>query len=139
MDKIRLKIESFLFIILTLSVLFLLNNCTSDLTKKLGDGYIYRNEGGTIKEIYCESPNGGEIPATVVEYVYDNKFIIAKQMPKIPHDLLYEKTYVYSNGIDNFYYWLIIKGENVVFGPLSMTELDSIRTKYNVPKKLTLE
>ncbi|MFW5701111.1 MAG: DUF3997 domain-containing protein [Cyclobacteriaceae bacterium] len=129
------KIKSLLIITLTV----LINSCSSDTTEKLGNGYFFRNEGSLIKDILCESPKGGEIPATVVEYVYDNKFIVAKQMPKIPQDPLYEKTYNYTNGNNQYYYWLILKESNTVFGPLSINELDSIRTEYNIPKTLKLK
>ena len=131
MDKIRLKIEYLLLIII------FLNNCTSDYSKNLGKGYFYRDEGGEIKDIFCEYPNCDDIPPTVVSFVYNSKFIIAKQKPLYPPDPLY-KEYIYPNGIDTFYYWLIIKKEHLLFGPLSKLELDSLKIKYNVPKKLSL-
>lgn len=133
MDKIR----THLIFLIVIAIHF--NSCSSDTTINLGSGYFFRNEGSLNKDILCESPKGGEIPATVVEYVYDNKFIIAKQLPKIPQDPLYEKTYNYTNGNDQYYYWLILKESNTVFGPLSINELDSIKAEYDVPKRLSLK
>ena len=46
----------------------LIQGCTPDYTKDLGEGYFYRDEGGNIKDILCEKPNGGEIPATILDY-----------------------------------------------------------------------
>jgi len=129
------KITSLLLIL----IIIFINSCSSDTKEKLGNGYFFRNEGKLIKDILCESPSGGEIPATVVAYVYDKKFIIAKQMPKIPQDPLYEKSYIYPNGNDQYYFWLILKENNTVFGPLSIIELDSIKTEYNIPKTLILK
>ena len=60
-------------------------------------------------------------------------------MPKIPQDPLYEKTYNYPNGNDQYYYWIILKESNTVFGPLSINKLDSMRAEYNIPKTLKLK
>ena len=131
MDKIKLEIGYLLLI----SIFF--NNC-SDYTKNLGNRYFYRDEGGEIKDIFCEYPNGGAIPPTVVSFVYNRKFIIVKQKPLYPPEYLY-KQYTYPNGYDTFYYWLIIKKEHLLFGPLSKSELDSLKIKYNIPKKFILK
>lgn len=120
-------------------IIFIFQNCTSDYSKNLGDGYFYRFEASDLRDIHCKKANGGEIPADIVEYNFDNKFIIAKQKPKLPQDPLYDKTYNYPNGENGFYYWLIIKESNTVFGPLSITELDSLKTEYKAPKALILK
>jgi len=113
-------------------------SCTSDNSINLGKGYFYRDEGKDIKDILCENSKGGEIPATVLAYAYDNKFIIAKQRPKLPQDHLYKKDYRYTIK-NNLFYWIIVKENNVVFGPLNMQEYKSIRLKYKIPQKLQLE
>ncbi|MDH5415244.1 MAG: DUF3997 domain-containing protein [Flavobacteriaceae bacterium] len=108
----------------------------SDSTKHLGEGYFYRNEGGNIKDILCEHPTGGEIPATVIDYTYDENFIIAKQKPKLPQDPLYEKEYYYRGGANGEYYWIVIKYSHVVLGPLSDVEYKEMRKKHKIPGKL---
>lgn len=128
-------------VLLFICVLYLIQGCNigADSTKKLSGGYFYRNEGGDIKDILCENPNGGEIPSTVIDFDYDKDFIIAKQKPKIPQDPLYNKGYQYNDGRDKYYFWLIVIKKDLVFGPLSEKEFSIVRKEYNVPDKLSLK
>jgi len=105
----------------------------------LGGDYFFRGEGGLLNDILCRKPNGGVIPATVLDYDYDNEFIIAKQKPKLPQDPLYEKEYIYKNGCDKVYYWLIIKSDNFVLVPFDFEEFKLFRNKYKVSDNLILE
>lgn len=116
----------------------LIQSCTPDYTKDLGGGYFYRDEGGNIKDILCEKPNGGEIPATILDYAYNSEFIIAKQKPKLPQEPLYKKDYVYNTD-NTFFYWIIVKANNIVIGPLDMQGYINMRLKYQVPDKLILK
>lgn len=119
---------------------FTLQSCNfSDSNKSLGNGCFYRNEGGEIKDILCKSANGGEVPSTVVSYDFDDKFIIAKQKPKLPQDPLYDKDYKYDKGDNEFYYWLIVKNENLVLGPLNFEKFNMQKDKYKVSDKLVLK
>jgi len=120
-------------------VVFLLQGCTSDYTKNLGGGYFFRNEGGDIKDILCKKPKGGEIPATVIAFDYDRKFIIAKQNPKLPQDILYENEYHYELGADTIYFWVIIKENHLVLGPLKEEEFREVREKYKISKRLNFQ
>lgn len=130
--------KSVLLLIFITSLLF--QSCNlSDTTEMLGDGYFFRNEGNTIKDILCEVPGGGQVPATVIDYKYDKSFIIAKQKPKLPQDILYDKKYNYDNGDNDFYYWLIVKNEHTVLGPYNLLEFKNIKVKYNVPEGLILK
>lgn len=115
----------------------LMQSCTSDHIEDLGEGYFYRNEGGNLKDILCKKPDGGEIPATVLDYVYDKKFIIAKQKPKLPQDPLYKRIYNYKTN-NNLFYWVILKTNNTVIGPLDMQGLENARLKYKIPDNLVL-
>ena len=116
----------------------LIQGCTPDYTKDLGEGYFYRDEGGNIKDILCEKPNGGEIPATILDYAYNSEFIIAKQKPKLPQEPLYKKDYVYNTG-NTFFYWIIVKANNIVIGPLDMQGYINMSLKYQLPDKLILK
>lgn len=113
-------------------------NIGGDKIVTLSGGYFLRDEGGKIIDILCERPNGGEIPATIIMYAYDNNFIIAKQEPKIPQEPLYSKEYTYKNGIKSYYYWIIVHKENIVLGPLDSSKYRLERAKYMVPKSLKL-
>ncbi len=120
-------------------IVFLINSCNfSDSTESLGDEYFYRNEGEFLKDILCEKANGGEIPATVRSYDFNDEFIIAKQIPKLPQDQLYENDYKYNNGNKEYYYWIILKKRNLVLGPLSKEEFNNQKNKYNIPNSLIL-
>ncbi len=114
----------------------MLQCCTSDYTENLGGGYFFRNEGGDLKDILCEEPKGGEIPSTVIAYDYDQNFLIALQRPKLPQDILYEKKYTSKSGADTTYYWLIVKKNHLVFGPLMENEFIEARKRYNIPESL---
>ncbi len=118
--------------------IFFMQSCTSDRVKDIGEGYFYRDEGGDIKDILSENLNGGEIPATVLNFAYDSKFIIAKQKPKLPQDILYKRDYKYKTHNDEFY-WIIIKVNNIVLGPLDKQEYITMRLKYRIPNDLILE
>lgn len=117
-------------------VALILQCCTSDYTENLGGGYFFRNEGGDIKDILCKKPKGGEIPSTVIAFDYDKNFIIAKQRPKLPQDILYEKNYNYELGVDTTYFWLIIKKSHLVLGPLNEKEFREVRERYEIPESL---
>jgi adenine/guanine phosphoribosyltransferase-like PRPP-binding protein len=116
----------------------ILSSCSSDYTKNLGDDYFYRFEASDLRDIHCERANGGQIPADVVAYDFDDNFIIAKQKPKLPQDPLYGKDYKYSKGGKEFYYWLIVKKSDVVLGPLSFEAFNNSRIKYKVPRNIML-
>lgn len=117
----------------------ILQCCTSDYTENLGAGYFFRNEGGDLKDILSKKPNGGEIPSTVIAFDYDRNFIIAKQRPKLPQDILYEKEYDYKLGADTTYFWLIIKKNHLVLGPLDEKGFREAREMYKIPGSLTFK
>ncbi len=117
----------------------ILQSCSNDYFENLGNDYFYRDEGGEMKDIHCKKANGGEIPATVVAYDFDDDFIIAKQKPKLPQDPLYDKDYKYNRGDKEFYYWLIAKNKNLVLGPFNLEEFNIQKNKYKVSSELILK
>ncbi len=123
------------FIIFTFFAIFLFQVCSigTDKTTQLSGGYFYRNEGGSMKDILCKNPKGGEIPSEVVDFNYNRSFIIAKQKPKIPQDPLYSQDYHYENGIGQYYFWIIVHEKRLVLGPLDENEFKFYLKEYNVP------
>jgi len=117
-------------------VLFIfLGSC--DYSENLYYGYFYVDEGGDSKDI----SNGGqypEIPATIIDFDYNRDFIIAKQKPKLPQEILNNMNYLYKNGVDTFY-WIISTKNYFGLGPLDKQEYEAARKKYGVPDKLKLE
>lgn len=132
------KLLSYVILIIIL-ITSIFQSCSSDYSKNLGDGYFYRYEGSNLRDIHCIEANGGEVPADILEYVFDDEFILAKQKPKLPQDPLYDKEYIYNRGDKEFYYWLIVKNEDLVFGPLNLEEFNNLKYKYKVPDKLILK
>jgi hypothetical protein len=136
MKAIKIYVSTIFFFTL------ILQSCNfSDSTESLGNGYYYRHEGGELNDIYNKhpNPNGREIPANVIAYDFDDDFIIAKQKPKLPQDPLYEKDYKYNRGDNEFYYWLIVKNEELVLGPLNLEEFNIQRSNQKVPDKLVFK
>lgn len=119
-----------------LFVLFIfLGSC--DYSENLYYGYFYRDEGGDAKDI----SNGAQyprIPATIIDFDYSRDFIIAKQKPKLPQEILYDMNYLYKDGVDTFY-WIISTKNYFGLGPLDKQEYEAARKKYGVPDKLKLE
>lgn len=120
-------------------IALILQCCTSDYIENLGEGYFFRNEGGDLKDILSKEPKGGEIPSTVIAFDYDKNFIIAKQRPKLSQDILYENNYNYELGADTTYFWLIIKKNHLVLGPLKEKEFIEVRERYEIPESLKLK
>jgi hypothetical protein len=121
-----------LFVIFALIfILFIPQNCDTD-SKRLGNGFVYNAEH---KHITGEI----DIPPYVLSFDYDKEYVIAKQKPKEYNEVIYDKReYIYPLGRDSIYYWLIIKKEHKVLGPLNLNQFDSLRLHYNVPKELVL-
>lgn len=116
-------------------LVLIIQGCTSDYSKNLGEGYFYRDEGGKIKDILCEKPNGKEVPATVLDYAYDNEFIIAKQEPKLPQDPLYDRNYEYRKGKNTLYFWIILKEKDIAFGPMDKVEFTTKTKELGIKLK----
>ena len=118
-------------IFLLLILLFL--SCSSDYSKNLGDGFLFRSEGTDLNDILHKK---GEIPANILCYSYNCDYILAIQKPGTFQDPLYEKTYIYPNGDSILYYWIVVKETCLIWGPLNQKEFNNIVLAYNVPKRL---
>lgn len=121
-------------VILLLSIFSILS--TDNI--RLGYGYIYYSDNKMIS-----SSDGlfGEIPSIIVDYAYDDNFIIAVQKPleNDPNVLLHDFEYKYNEGYNTNYYWIIIKKEKKVIGPINKHEFIIEKNEYNIPEKLTLK
>lgn len=134
--KIMLRNSNFLIFIFLDLLTF--QSC-GDSSEGLGGGYVYRYEGSDYREIFSEKPHRGHIPPDVISYDVDGKFIIAKQKPRLPQDILIEEEYVYANGADAEYFWIVIKDSSLVLGPMSETQFNQARITHGVPKNLKLK
>lgn len=103
---------------------------------ELGCGYAYDDE---VKHI-----TGGRsksIPPRVISYNYSDSFIVVKQIPKEIEDAIYyydsageyqPNAYIYPLGKDTTYYWIIIKPEHKVLGPLELSNFLDAKKLYNI-------
>ena len=121
------------YIVLHLLCVLFIKSCAYYSIKKLGSGYFYRDEGGNVKDILCQRSHGEEIPATILDYVYNNEYIITKQKTEYPQEVLYKYG---TNG--SLSYWIILKINDTVLGPLSRQEYLDMRLKYQIPIELSL-
>lgn len=87
---------------------FLITSCTSDYSEDLSGGYFYVAEGGKQKIIWSSSPDKQDLYATIIDYDYNDDFIIAIQEPdslEIVHQIsfdLEEDTKLFPiNSVDN--------------------------------------
>jgi energy-coupling factor transporter transmembrane protein EcfT len=138
--KWRKAILTFLFFCNFIGAFFiysfiLLFGCR-DYSEKLGNGYTFVQMGGNHNYIF-HGYNGGEIHPNVVSFDYNKQFIIAKQKP-MPFQYAYETAKDYACRTDSiaFCYWLILKEEQKIFGPLDSTQFLKLRKDYGVPDKL---
>ena len=118
-----------IYIVLSLIIIFFIGSICSSGRINLGKGYSYFYEQSAIlaKE--------NDIPPTVLDFKYNRKFIIAKQKPKLPSSIMYAKVeYPYG---DSVYYWIIIKKEHRLIGPLNKEEFKKNKEKYNIKLKLS--
>lgn len=110
-------------------------------TIRLGRNFKYDKERQFI--YYNDNKRYGvrDIPPLVTNYVYDNEYIIAKQIPKIPLEQIYydSNEIIYPFGVSGVYYWIIDMKTLDVNGPFDYEEYLRKRKELGVPNKLQLE
>lgn len=99
--------------------------------------YFYREEVSLGSDFYYGSHKhilgDVDIPPRVLEYNLNDEYIIVKQLPKKYHDAIYDdKEYIYLNGRDKLYYWIIDKKNQDVIGPLDSIEFDKLLVENNI-------
>lgn len=99
---------------------------------KLSGGYKYYSNR---KDIIHKNNN---IPPTVLDYKYNQDFIIALQKPEAYDKIIYGNLGKYEYGRDTIYYWLIICQKDSVIGPMSFNQYIQTREIYKVPSNLQL-
>ncbi len=120
------------FISIIQPLLALLLSCNNN-SIDLGGHFIYDVEhqcisGHQIGILYpCitgHQPERKDVPPLVIDYEYDDVFILVKQKPKIPIDQIYYdfNEVTYPCGLDSTYYWIINKRKGTVLGPLLYTD-----------------
>lgn len=107
----------------------------SDEVRELNGGWKFVSESKHDRAI-----DGGDIhiPCEVLQYGDNENFIIAAQKPTADC-FLGKDTSIYKDGRDKIYYWLIVKSQKILLGPMTKTEFEQSRKQYKVPDNLKLE
>ena len=123
-----------------LLILCLLNciSCHPDYVVNLGCGYWYAYDGGDTNMISAGEGEGPTIDYSVLDYDYNRQFIIAKQKPAMPRNVIYAD-YDYAQGFDAIYYWIIEKKTNRYIGPVDSLAYIKGRVEFGVPDNLQLK
>ena len=103
-----MKKEKF-WVIVALVGFWLAFSLSSNDEVKLGNNYIYDAEHQHIIGAI-------DIPPVIINYKYNEKFIVAKQSPTAFDNVIYDKMkYDYYLGRDTIYYWIIYKQTMSIF------------------------
>lgn len=110
---------------------------------ELSGHYVY------VETEICSKDNNGNIelvvPDYVVNYMYNDEYIIAKQHPSFVRANFYWKTSIDRDSIrmlkEKCYemkdcYWIIIVSENIVFGPMSEQDFNKKCKEMNITIKM---
>lgn len=112
-------------------------SCGSDWSEKLGDGYVYVEEGGEWNFIIGPILN---IPPNITSFTFDDNYIVATQMPlssRLPnynHSAF--EDYIFPEDNSGPFYWVVIKKEQNIYGPLDEEGLRIIKVRYQIPERL---
>lgn len=110
-------------------------------TIRLGRNFMYDKERQFIYSNDNKRYGVRDIPPLVTNYVYDDKYIIAEQIPKIPLEQIYydSNEIIYPFGVSGVYYWIIDMKTSDVNGPFDYEEYLRKRKELCVPNELQLE
>lgn len=140
------KIIRVLFVLFVCGMFFLLTIAFMSNGNKVrfGCGFAYDKEHDYIDSkcvpslfypMLNKQANRFDIPPHIIDYQYDKRYIVIKQKPQVPLKQIYYdfNDIDYPTGLNNNYYWIIIKKKGEVIGPLSCLEFDSLTDVYNLP------
>ena len=108
------------YIFLILFLLYLIWCSLSSDDKRLGKGYVYDPEHRAILYTRPGELKNSDNPPYVLGYNYDRCFIVARQKPQEFYEEIYGK-YDYPFSRDMTYFWIIVKADRKVLGPLDET------------------
>ncbi len=112
-----------------------------DVEKELSGGYSYSLEGSTRFIGHpTQLTTGKIIPCEVIDYEYNDEFIIASQDPVSFADCPrpYNREDAINSGND-INYWIADHRSDALLGPLSLEEYKEKRAELGIPEDLQLE
>ena len=120
---------------LLLFALFIFASCNlSDERRNLSGDWEFVDEGRQDRAIDSYKHH---IPCNVIEYGYDDNFIIAAQKPT-SDCFLGPDSFTYKYGMDSTYYWIIEHDKKLFIGPLDLASFSKMRMELGIPMGLTL-
>lgn len=134
-NKVK-KVQLHIIIIISLfSILYVFYGfITYDGMEKIDKNFCYATESLAI----VGKDNLIDVPPYVKFYCYDKFFVLVKQRPHYFYDDIFEynENYEYKHGLNTDYYWIIIKKEKRVVGPLTEEEFYKNIEALNISEKL---
>jgi len=130
----------FLFFLLLVTVV---NSCSLDKERNLGDGYFLAGYG-TSTVIYkriSEKEDKEILLGEIVNCQFDDNFILIYRKVSeevIEHFNDHPLSEIMRGG-DSLQYWIIEKTKNSVYGPFNLDEFDVQRITNKVPNELILK
>ena len=91
----------------------------------LGNGCIYNSKR---RDIIGKI----NIPPKIIIYSFNDDFILVKQKPKDFDNIIYGNDVIYPLGRDFIYYWLVVKKEEKLFGPIMYDSLIVLKEYYKI-------
>jgi hypothetical protein len=104
----------------------------SDSSENLSNGYQFAHESETYNMIVGTHV----IPCNVVNYRYDDHFIVAVQDPRA--DCPVHGDYKYKQG-EQFYFWVIDNANDSCYGAMTRTEYKARIALLKIPTTLRVE
>lgn len=114
-------------------------SCNSDSLVMLTNSYVYVDEGATNRMI-CKDPSqegDNYIPCDIVDYDYNDSYIIAKQQYYSDCYQGYQGERTLEKG--SYYYWIIQISNDSLIGPLTKSEFEVTRRELKITDKLQLD
>ena len=123
--------------LLLIALCFSFASC--DYTFKLPGGYIFYSEAPSDQIIMKKEGivgREGHVPCNVVEYDYNDDFIVAKQIARF--ECFFDKKNYFNQIEGGEYYWIIEVKQRKINGPYTEKKYWDKRTTLGVPKSLSV-
>lgn len=116
--------------------LILISCSSSDYNEQLSGNYYYINDGPPLVYIRPEMMGGPFIPCTIIDYAFNDQFIIAVQ--KWTEDCGYYTNEAAKKSGNAYNFWIVDHTSNKLIGPLSIDEYIRKRSELEIPDELKL-
>lgn len=129
----KMKIKFILSIFFCAFIIWFIHSAFQPYTVKFSKDFYYDYETNSI----FGNIKTGDIPPEIVDFSYNKKIVVVKQKPTSKYFGMYNcpEDLNYKNGIDEFYYWIILLKEKKVYGPMLLEEYNILCKEKNIQLK----